>query len=148
MCYILPMHPNTHETLVSEEQRGPGSERSFVVALTAALLILSVVNWWHNGRLWPSLVVISAISAVLGWYRPTLFKSFNWAWFKFGLFLHAIVSPLVMGIMFYGAVTPMALVMRAKGKDLLRLKRCNNRNSYWIARQPPGPNPQSFKDQF
>jgi hypothetical protein len=62
--------------------------------------------------------------------------------------LHAVVNPLIMGLVFYGAVLPTGLVMRALGKDVLRLKLEPDRDSYWLDRQPPGPAPETMKDQF
>jgi hypothetical protein len=59
-----------------------------------------------------------------------------------------VVNPIVMGLVFYGAVLPTGLVMRALGHDLLRLRRDAKADSYWIRRQPPGPAPQSMVDQF
>ena len=61
---------------------------------------------------------------------------------------HAVVNPIIMGLIFFVAVTPTALIMRARGKDLLRLKREPQADSYWIVRQPPGPAPETLKDQF
>ena len=72
----------------------------------------------------------------------------NWLWFRFGLLLHSVVNPVIMGVVFYVAVLPTGLVMRALGKDLLRLKFEPDRDTYWIARQPPGPAPETMKDQF
>ena len=60
----------------------------------------------------------------------------------------SIVNPIVMGLLFYGTVLPTGLVMRALGKDLLRLKREPDADSYWIVRAPPGPAPETMKDQF
>ena len=59
-----------------------------------------------------------------------------------------VVNPIVMALLFYGTVLPTGLVMRVLGKDLLRLKRQPDADSYWIMRQPPGPSPGTMKDQF
>jgi hypothetical protein len=64
------------------------------------------------------------------------------------LLLHSIVSPVVLAIMFYGVVTPMGVLMRAFGKDSLRLRRSGFAQSYWIKRDPPGPKPDSLNHQF
>jgi hypothetical protein len=53
-----------------------------------------------------------------------------------------------MGLLFFGAVLPTGFVMRALGKDPLRLKIEGNRESYWVKRRPPGPAPETMKDQF
>ena len=62
--------------------------------------------------------------------------------------MHAVVSPIVMSLVFYGAVLPVGLVMRVMRKDPLGLKIEPDRDSYWILRRPPGPAPQTMKDQF
>ena len=69
-------------------------------------------------------------------------------WFQLGLLLHKVVNPIVMALVFFGTVLPTGLIMRALGKDPLRLKWQADANSYWIERRPPGPAPESMKDQF
>lgn len=80
--------------------------------------------------------------------KPALLHPFNSVWSKFGLFLHRIVTPIVMAILFFGTVTPIAFILRALGKDPLRLKLDRASRTYWIARSPPGPSPESIKNQF
>jgi hypothetical protein len=72
----------------------------------------------------------------------------NLAWFKFGLLLHRIVNPLIMSLVYYVSVVPTGLIMRALGRDLRRLKIDRDADTYWISRQPPGPAPETMKDQF
>jgi hypothetical protein len=69
-------------------------------------------------------------------------------WLKFGLLLNSIVSPVVMALLFYLVITPLALIMRTLGKDPLRLKYDAKVSSYWILRAPPGPSPETIKNQF
>ena len=75
-------------------------------------------------------------------------RPFNRLWFRFGLFLNKVVNSLVMGLLFYFTVTPIGLVMRALGKDPLRLRFDRGARSYWIKRQPPGPEPETMRRQF
>jgi hypothetical protein len=138
----------THESFSREETVVRGSERSFGVVIAAALGVLALFNWWHDGKIWPWLAGISVLFIVTGYFCPAALRPLNWLWFKFGLLLHSVVNPIVMGLLFYAAVWPTGLVMRAFGKDLLRLKREPECSSYWIARQPPGPEPETMKDQF
>ncbi|MGH6869547.1 MAG: hypothetical protein ACREDA_11905, partial [Methylocella sp.] len=70
------------------------------------------------------------------------------AWFNLGSALNMIVNPIVMGLLFFGAVVPFGWYLRWKGKDLLRLKIKRDASSYWIEREPPGPSPGTFKKQF
>jgi len=69
-------------------------------------------------------------------------------WLRLGLLLHRVANPIVMALLFYGTVLPTGLVMRLKGRDLLRLKREPDAVSYWIVRDPPGPSPETMRDQF
>jgi hypothetical protein len=62
--------------------------------------------------------------------------------------LHFVISPLFLGILFYICVTPMGFLMRLAGKDPLRRKFEPEAKSYWIVREPPGPAPETFKNQF
>jgi len=72
----------------------------------------------------------------------------NKLWFHFGLLLHKIVSPLVMGLLFFVTVTPIGLLMRTLGKTPLKLEFDKDADSYWILRDPPGPAPDTMKRQF
>ena len=79
---------------------------------------------------------------------PQMLAPLNRLWFRFGLLLHKIVSPVVLAIMFFLVFTPTGMIMRALGKDPLRLRLDKNATSYWIERTPPGPSPESLGDQF
>ena len=79
---------------------------------------------------------------------PRLLGPPNRIWFVFGLALHKIVSPLVMGLLFFLTVTPTGLLMRVFGKKPLQLDFDREAASYWIEREPPGPPPGSMKRQF
>ena len=72
----------------------------------------------------------------------------NRFWFNLGMVLHNIVNPLVMGFLFYLTVTPIALIMRAVGKDPLHRKFDGQAKSYWIERDPTGPAPETMRQQF
>ena len=79
--------------------------------------------------------------------RPMLLAPFNRVWFKFGLLLR-VVNPLVMAVIYFAVVTPTGPVMRTLGKDPLRLKCDPDAQSYWIHRDPPGPERESMQNQF
>ncbi len=81
-------------------------------------------------------------------FYPKLLAPLNHLWFKFGLLLHKIVNPVVLAIMFFLVITPIGLLMRALGKDPLRLRLDKAATSYWIDRTPPGPSPDTLGDQF
>ncbi len=142
------MERSTHENFASDDPTGPSSERSFSIVMAAALSGLGTINWWHDGRVWSWLLGAAAGFLVVGYFFAAALKPLNWIWFKFGLLLHSVVNPVIMGLVFYGAVLPTGIAMRAMGKDLLRLKAEPEFNSYWIKREPPGPAPETMKDQF
>ncbi len=125
-----------------------GSDRSFGIVMTAAFAVRSLLNWWYEGHSWRWMIGIAAFFLAATLFHPAALKPLNRLWLKFGLLLHKVVNPIVMASVFFGTVLPTGLVMRALGKDPLRLKRRPNVNSYWIERRPPGPAPESMKDQF
>ena len=142
------MTQSTHESFSRDETVVAGSDRSFGIVMAAAFSILTLLNGWHDGRLWPWMAGLAVLFLVAALLYPAALNPLNRMWLKFGLLLHKVVSPIVMSLLFYGTILPTGLVMRAMGKDLLRLKRQSDADSYWIVRQPPGPAPETMKDQF
>src|SRR5690349_11864403 len=132
----------THEPLSQKEKLVVGSDRSFGWVMAAALAVVSLLNVWHSGHLWPWTSALSAVFALFAIARPAMLHPLNRAWMKLGLLLHRIVNPIVMGLIFFGAILPTGLVMRLRGKDPLRLNRDAGAESYWI-RRTPGPAPES-----
>jgi hypothetical protein len=72
----------------------------------------------------------------------------NRLWLRFGLLLNRIVSPIVLGFLFYAVITPTGMIIRRAGRDPLRLQWDANAASYWIERRPPGPAPETMSNQF
>jgi hypothetical protein len=128
----------THESFPREETVVSGSERSLGIVVAAALVVLTLFNWWHDGKVRPWLGGLAVLFIVASCFCPAALRPLNWLWllFRFGLLLHSVVNPIVMSLLFYPAAWPTGLVMRALGKDLLRLKREPERSSYWITRHP------------
>jgi len=91
---------------------------------------------------------LAALFLVAALLRPSLLNPLNLLWLRFGLLLQKIVNPVIMALLFFGTVLPTGLVMRMMGKDPLRLRREPDAESYWIVRVPPGPSPETMKDQF
>ena len=121
-----------------------GSNRSFGIVFFIVFLIISIYPLLHgeNIRVWS--LIISIIFLVLGLLNSKLLNPLNKIWFKFGLLLGKIISPIVMGIIFFLVVTPIALFMRLLKKDLLNLK-FNKKNTYWIEKSGPK---SKMKNQF
>ena len=121
-----------------------GSNRSFGLVFFVVFLLISIYPFLKDGniRIWP--LIISFIFLVLGLLNSNLLSPLNKLWFKFGLFLGKIISPIVMGIIFFLVVTPIAVIMRLLKKDLLNLKFEEN-NTYWIDKSGPK---SKMKNQF
>lgn len=138
----------TRELSHHDEELKPGSDRSFGFVFTGAFAIIGLLPLISGGegRLWA--LAIAAMFLAVTLVRATLLAPLNRLWFRFGLLLNKIVNPIVMGLLFFLTITPIALIMRAFGKDPLRLKPKSGETSYWIIRDPAGPRGGSFKDQF
>jgi len=108
-----------------------GSNKSFGIVFFIVFLLIGIWPLINNEtyRLWS--FVISIIFLILGLSNSKLLTPLNNLWFKFGIFLGKIISPLVMSIIFFFVVTPIAILMRIFKKDLLNLK-YNDNHSYWI----------------
>ncbi len=138
-----------HETLNRHEEVLRGTDRGFGLVMAALFTIIALWPPLFSGgpfRLWA--IVVAATLLALALTVPRVLAPFNQAWLKFGLLMSRIVNPVVLGLMFYVVVTPFGLVMRLFGKDPLRLKRDSQATSYWIERHPPGPSPESMRNQF
>jgi hypothetical protein len=139
----------THEDFTRAGAAVPvGSERSFGLVFAAVFTIIALLPLKDGEpvRLWA--LAVAAVFAVAALLLPRLLKPLNLLWFRFGMVLHHIVTPLVMGLLFFVTVTPVGVLMRLSGKDPMRLKADAGAASYWIARQPPGPAPETMKQQF
>ena len=117
------------------------------------ILILIAAWRWTFGESEPAwgTVLLAAVGAALfglGLLAPAWLAPLNRAWTKLGLLLGRLMTPVVLALVFALSVVPIALVRRALGHDPLRLRRQARSGSYWIQRQPPGPEPRSMIDQF
>ncbi|MEO9827677.1 MAG: SxtJ family membrane protein [Paracoccaceae bacterium] len=123
-----------------------GSERSFGLVFSA---VFAIVALWPlidgSGLRWWALAVALGF-AVAGFLAPAVLRPLNMLWFRFGLLLGRILGPVVMGLIFFVAVTPTALIFRLLGKDPLRLQADENAKSYWIERDDKLHG--SMRDQF
>ena len=108
------------------------SNRSFGLVFFIVFLIVALwpLKSGEDLRLWS--LALSIIFLILGIFNSKLLTPLNKLWMKFGMFLGLMVSPIVMGIVFFSVVTPIGFFMRIMGKDLLRLK--SKKNTYWIDR--------------
>lgn len=136
-----------HETLGRDDVK-IGSNRSFGIVFAGVFSVLAAVLGWNGNPYAVPLLAIALVFGGLAFLAPNVLGPLNRLWFRFGLLLHLVINPLVMGMLFFLTVLPTGLIMRALGKDLLRLRRRADLQSYWISRTPPGPAPDSMRNQF
>ena len=120
------------------------SNRSFGIVFFFVFLIIALYPIINSGelRLWS--LLISIVFLILGLINSKILTPLNKIWFKFGLLLGKIISPIIMGIIFFCVVTPIGLFMRLLKKDILNLK-FSNLNTYWIKKEGPK---SKMKNQF
>jgi len=121
-----------------------GTNRSFGIVFFIVFLLISIYPLINQGELRIWSLLISLLFLILGIINSKVLSPLNKVWFKFGIFLGKIISPIIMGIIFFFVVTPIAFLMRILKKDLLNLKYNKNR-SYWIEKTDPK---STMKNQF
>ena len=133
-----------------------GSEKAFGLVFAVVFGLIGIwpavtVGWMPHinptAFRWWSLVIAAAFLAAALLY-PSLLAPLNRGWFKFGLLLSKVMTPIVMGIVFVFTVVPTALIMRLRGNDILRRKMDRSAKSYWITREPPGPARDTMRNQY
>ena len=139
---------HTHERLVGDNESHGSSDRAFGVIFGVMFTLIGLWPLFHGERPhWWSLVV-GWSCLLLALVRPQTLSPLNRYWLKVGRLLQRVMTTVVTGLLFYTVVTPTGLLLRLFGKDLLQLRRDPNATSYWIERQPPGPAPESMRNQF
>jgi hypothetical protein len=137
-----------HEDLSRDHERRLSSDRIFGLVLGVTVLIVGALPVLHGSlpRLWA--IIIGFICLILALAVPRVLHRANVYWGKLGLLLNRTVNPVVMALLFFAVVTPIALIFRSLGNDPLRLKRDSTAATYWIDRVHPGPSPESIRRQF
>ncbi len=125
------------------------SERTFGFVFTGIFLLIAAYLWYHDGKTVAIQTFLLLAAAFLAFtlFMPIALRPLNKAWYKLGLLMGRVVSPIVLGVLFFILITPIAIVMRLAGRDPLKLRK-QNVQSHWVDRSPPGPESTSFKDQF
>ena len=137
------------EPVVKARQVQQASERAFGILFA---IIFGLVALWpvvmYGTAPYGWAAVVAVVFAGFAWLVPHLLAPLNRLWMRFGALLHRIINPLVLGAIYYGVVTPTGLLMRLFGKDVLSLRTDPKQQSYWIVRDPPGPDKGSMSNQF
>jgi hypothetical protein len=144
----MTLHHNLHEPLGCDEPPTHASDRGFGFVFATVFFLISLWPLLSAGTLrwWPLAVSAAFLGTAL--FVPRALRPLSAAWMRFGLLLHRLVSPVIIGLIFFVTVLPTGIIMRILGKDLLRLRFDPLAQSYWIERRPPGPAPDSLRNQF
>ena len=120
------------------------SNRSFGIVFFVVFILIALYPLTYTGeiRIWSA--IVSLFFLILGLLNSKILSPLNKLWFKFGIFLGKVISPTIMGIIFFLVVTPIGFIMRILGKDVLNLK-YNKDKSYWIKKNGPK---SKMKNQF
>ncbi len=139
----------SHENLVRKDHLKPGSERSFGLVMATAFCVLAAFAAWSGLALRASgFFVLAAAFGGLALVAPAALAPLNRLWFRFGLLLHKLVSPLVLGLLFFAEITPIGLLMGLLGKRPLPLHLDRSASSYWTSRGVASPAPGSMRKQY
>lgn len=137
-----------HEFGASHHEVETSSDRSFGFVFAGFLALVTGYQAWRGASWWPAPLVLAMAFLGFALVRPALLAPLNRAWTKLGLLLGAIVAPIVMGVVYFGVITPMALIARLLGKDFLRLARDPAAATYWLPRTGEPPGRERLRDQF
>ena len=121
------------------------SNRNFGLVFFFIFLVVSIWPLTHNEspRIWSAIISLAFLILVLT--RSKLLTPLNRLWAKFGIILGSIIAPIVMGVVFFLVITPIGLVMKIIGKDLLSIKYDKKKETYWVKRDKPT---STMKQQF
>jgi hypothetical protein len=142
------MKSSSHESFVGYARQKTSSNRSFGLVLGGVFSVIALWPLWHSEapRYWllaPALLLIA-----LAGIRPDVLQKPNAWWARLGQLLGRIVSPIVMGVIFYLWITPFALILRLMKKPLLSLKLEPDAKSYWIVRPAADPDPARLRRPY
>ena len=124
------------------------SDRSFGFTFAGAFALIGAWMIWQASSYSAAALGAAAVFLLTALTLPRILHPFNVAWMHLGQLLNRVVSPIVMGVIYFALLTPIAALMRLRGRDVLQRRFDPARESYWIKRNPPGPDGSSFPRQF
>jgi hypothetical protein len=138
----------SHEFQAREEELKASSDRGFGLVFAAFCAIVGSLSLYTGHHRWPWWLAAAVAFALVAWLRPGILAPLNRLWTKLGLLLFKVISPIALGIIFFACIAPLGWLMRLAGKDPMRLRFEPDAETYWVVRQPPGPRPDTLKNQF
>jgi hypothetical protein len=124
------------------------SNRSFGWTFTGIFVLTGLYGAWRGGPELTALLVLALATAVVTITRESWLTPLNRAWMKLGELLGKVVSPVVLGAVFFAIFTPVGVLMRAFGRDTMCRRFEAAAKSYWVKRDPPGPADDSYRNMF
>ena len=137
---------NFHESFEHVSEAKAGSARSFGFVFVAVFLLVGLWPIFHGEPVRVLAVVSAVVLSAIALLVPRWLEPLNVAWMRFGLMLGALVSPVILALLFYAVFAPVGFVMRLFGKDSLHRRFEADTATYWIERRPTGD--QSMRNQF
>lgn len=140
---------SSHENLRDHGPKKTATDKSFGLVFATVFALIAAFQTYAGRLDWAvGLAGAAVLMLILAFMKPALLAPLNKIWSKFGLLLHKVTNPLIMGMIYFVVCTPMGVVMRIFGYDPLRTKMDPEAETYWIKRDPPGPTPDTMKHQF
>ena len=141
-------YAGSHEFQPREAVLKTSSDRGFGLVFAGFCAIVATLSLYTGNHRWPWWLAAGAVFAMLAYVRPAILAPLNRLWTKLGLLLFKVISPIVLALIFFFCIAPIGWIIRLAGKDILRLRFEPDTDTYWISRQPPGPPPDTLKNQF
>lgn len=124
------------------------SNRSFGWTFTGIFVLAGLYGAWQGGPELTALLVVALATAIVTLTKDSWLTPLNRAWMKLGELLGRLVSPVVLGVVFFALFTPVGLLMRAFGRDAMCRRFEPAAKTYWVERNPPGPADGSYRNMF
>lgn len=124
------------------------SDRNFGFVFAVAFAVLGLGPVFAKAQARVTALVLAGLFFVVASFRPALLQPLNKTWTMLSVLLGRVIHPMITAVLFFLVFTPAGLFSRMLGKDPLRLKSMPEANTYWIVRNPPGPEPETMAKQF
>jgi Saxitoxin biosynthesis operon protein SxtJ len=142
------MNTGIHEDYNRSHLSKRFSDRSLAFTFSGFFAVVEILRLLRHRPFQWGWLIASAVFLLIGLIAPGILHPISGLWARLGLLLHRIVNPIVTGVIFFVVFMPAGILFRLLGKDLLRLKPEPGSPTYWILRNPPGPAPETMRNQF
>jgi hypothetical protein len=144
----MDKHSGMHESYDRHDDVVGSSDRAFGYTFAVVFGLIGASSYFFGGGNWPywwgGAALFGAIAAIM----PSVLAPLNRLWLRFGMLLYKVVNPIVLFVLYATVIVPIAMLMRLFGKRPLQLEIDKGAESYWQSRTPPGPAPETMRNQF